>query len=259
LKLETRAEIKRWIKKSRRAGVFRAAQAQVVRARVHDRNVFFSVANPLDAIQKYHFAGSFYEVEELRMISEHFPVGGRFLDIGANVGNHSLYLALFLHASLVVPVEPNPVAAELLVSNLHLNGVENKVDFNWVGVGVSNETRSDLSLQWKPQNLGGAKLIDQQGSIQVVPAASLIEGRSFDLIKIDVEGMEIAVLESLLPELAESRPVLFVEVDNSNAEAFKTLIAAHGYEIADQYRRYRRNENYLIRPVPKAPEIAQSA
>ncbi len=193
------------------------------------------------------------------MISQHFPVGGRFLDIGANVGNHSLYLALFLHASLVVPVEPNPVAAKLLISNLHLNGVEGKVDFNWVGYGVSNEARSDLGISWPEKNLGGAKLAENQGAIPVIPASDLVENQTFDLIKIDVEGMEISVLESLLPGLGENRPVMFVEVDDVNADAFKALVALHGYEIVDRFKRYRRNENYLIRPSEETQEISKSA
>ncbi|WP_226688436.1 FkbM family methyltransferase [Ruegeria arenilitoris] len=257
--METAADFKRWVRSSRRSGVFRATAGQVVRARVHDRTVFFSVINPKDTIQKCHFGGAFYEVEELGMISEHFPVGGSFLDIGANVGNHSLYLALFLHASLVVPVEPNPVAAEILVSNLHLNGMESKVDFNWVGYGVSNEARSDLGVSWNARNLGGGKLIEQQGSIPVVPAAELVKDRSFDFIKIDVEGMEIAVLESLLPSLGQNRPVIFVEVDDKNATEFHELIATNGYEVVDQFRRYRVNENFLIKPSEGPAKVAKSA
>jgi Met-10+ like-protein len=53
--------------------------------------------------------GVFYEREELEIIATHFK-GGTFVDIGANVGNHSIFAAKFLGASKVIAFEPNPTA-----------------------------------------------------------------------------------------------------------------------------------------------------
>ena len=42
-------------------------------------------------------------------------MGATFVDIGANVGNHSLFAATFLNAARVVPVEPNPRCLRLML------------------------------------------------------------------------------------------------------------------------------------------------
>src|SRR5688500_7711411 len=55
--------------------------------------VKFFVANEGDHIQRFHLQGRFYEAEELELIGRYFR-NGVFVDIGANVGNHSLYAAL---------------------------------------------------------------------------------------------------------------------------------------------------------------------
>ncbi|MEO0370441.1 MAG: hypothetical protein AAF231_03200, partial [Pseudomonadota bacterium] len=49
--------------------------------------VLFSITHPKDAIQMNHVQWGFYEAEELEIIRASFPKGGRFVDIGANVGN----------------------------------------------------------------------------------------------------------------------------------------------------------------------------
>ena len=218
----------------------------MVRSSVHGETVLFAVSNQRDEIQRYHFDGKFYESEELDIIAKHFPIGGKFLDIGANVGNHSLFLLTFLHASLVVPVEPNPVEVEHLITNLYLNGHEEKVDPKWLGYGVSNEKRENFGIAWGRKNLGGAQLLQGQGDIPVVPAAELLVDREFDFIKIDVELMELQVLESLLPALGEKATKLFVEVEDKNKDVFLNLVDQHGYEVVETFKRYRSNQNFML-------------
>lgn len=199
-------DIRQWLRRSRRNAVFVGPRCQTVRAMIYSTPVFFSVANPKDAIQREHVAGRFYEQEELAIIAKHFPIGGSFLDIGANVGNHSLFLLIFAHARLVVPVEPNPVAAELLIANLYLNGVEGRVDFSRIGYGASDVESDHFGARWNARNLGGARLVEGGGDIPVIPAGALLEKEAFDLVKIDVEGMELKVLASLFHGLGETRP-----------------------------------------------------
>jgi FkbM family methyltransferase len=233
-----------------RGGLFISPLGHVVRTTVLREPVLFTVNNPKDEIQKHHLQGAFYEPEELAMIARHFPLGGSFLDIGANIGNHTLYVAKFLRASRVVCIEPNPPAIAVLESNVWLNGLTRIVDGSHLGIGLSDSAQASVAIKYSSRNLGGGRVVPGDGGIRLERADSLLAGQRFDFIKIDVEGMEIAVLSGMSGLLATHRPKMFIEVDNANAAAFQTWLAEAGYQVLEEYKRYRTNTNYLIAPKP---------
>ena len=113
-------------------------------------------------------------------------------------------------------------------------------------------------------NLGGVALASQAGgSIRLFAGDELLQGQPIDFIKIDVEGMELAVLKGLERTIAECRPGIFVEVDNAHAPAFHALIQHLGYAVVDRFNRYGTMENFMLVPsevnaiiTPKARRVA---
>lgn len=220
---------------------------QVVRSVIGGTPVYFTVTNTKDVIQREHAAGLFYETEELEIIRRHCPKGAVFADIGANIGNHSLFALLKLGVKKVIPFEPNPVAIAILTSNLGLNGLLGKVDLSHLGLGLSDAAQDGLAMEvTKPnKNLGAGRIVEG-GDLKVIRGDDALAGEKIDFIKIDVEGMEMRVLGGLTETLARCRPALFVEVDESNREAFLAWVPTAGYKVADTYRRYSANENFLL-------------
>jgi hypothetical protein len=104
-------------------------------------------------------------------------------------------------------------------------------------------------MQQKKRNLGSAKMMPGEGDIAVFPADDLLAGETPAMIKIDVEGMELAVLGGLEKTIAAHRPILLVEVDNENEEAFFGWAEGAGYVAQSTVQRYRLNKNHLM--VPK--------
>ena len=234
--------------KRRLKGVFVTPLAQVVRTTVHGEPVFFTVINARDEIQKYHLTGAFYEPEELAIIARHFPMGGAFLDIGTNIGNHTLYVAKFLRASRIVCIEPNPAAISVLESNIMLNGIQRVVDAQYLGIGLSDHASENASMRVPVKNLGGSRVIEGAGDIRLARADVLLADQMFDLVKIDVEGMELLVLSGMEGLLKSHRPKMFVEVDNANADGFHRWVDKVGYTVIEQFQRYPTNVNYLVGP-----------
>src|SRR5262249_53770051 len=154
-------------------------------------------------------------------IAEHFPPGGVFLDIGANVGNHTIYVAKFLQPGAVIVIELTPPAIFILRSNIALNNLQGVVDTSLLGAGFA-DVEGRAAGRGPKHNLGNAIFtLDSRGSFRVVPGDSLLADRRIDFMKIDVEGMEMAVLNGLQETIARNRPALYVEVDDRNAEAFR--------------------------------------
>ncbi|WP_043365788.1 FkbM family methyltransferase [Belnapia sp. F-4-1] len=222
----------------------------VVTATIAGREVRFFVEDERDVIQQYHAIGQFYEVEELRIIEEFFPKGGVFVDIGSNVGNHSLYVGMYLHPQQVIVFEPNPPAIAILTLNLALNGLQRVADLTYLGIGLA-DVPSRAQARVPEGNLGGTWLAPTQddGALALIRGDDALARRRVDFLKIDVEGMEMQVLAGLQQTIATWRPAIFIEIENRNAEAFQAWAGRQGYRIERRFRRYEVNENYLVLPA----------
>ena len=154
------------------------------------REFHFVLNSADDHIQNVIRSGTFYELEELELIAELVEHPRRILDVGANIGNHTLYFAHRFDPELTVPVEPNPRVVPLLRANLGLNW-HHSFDLSLVGYGLSDQEGTGTSRLKSERNLGGARLIaDGTGCIPIVIGDNALRGMTYDLIKIDVEGME---------------------------------------------------------------------
>ncbi len=227
--------------------------SQLVRASIKGKDVEFCVTHHRDEVQKHHMKGQFYEREELDIIGRYFKRGGTFFDIGANVGNHSVYCAMFLNPRQVILAEPNPDAIRTLTANVQLNGLKEICDLTGLGVGIGAESTNTAAIEWRRNNwqkvnLGGATIGFKGGDLEIMRGDDFLGARDVDFIKIDVEGMEISVLEGLTETISKCRPTLFVEVDNINAKAFSSWLRANGYIVKAEYSRYPTNCNYLCEP-----------
>ncbi len=243
-------EVERILKRLRLGRPVSSRAIELTHARIQDKRVTFCTDMEHDPIQRNHRRGQFYEAKELNGLKEVFPKGGTFVDIGANVGNHGLFAALFLGAARVIPFEPNPLAYRLLVQNVLVNLLDDIFDLSRLGFGLSDTGEGGFAMEKRARNLGGAKMLSGKGKLQVFRGDTLLETETPAMIKIDVEGMEMGVLGGLSKVISTHKPVLLVEVDNENEDAFMAWAKTAGYDVADTVQRYRLNKNHLL--LPKA-------
>ncbi len=229
-------------------------ECRVVRAEIWREPVFFTITNPRDTIQKHHARGNFYEPEELEIIRRWCPPDSVYCDIGANIGNHAVFALKFLRVKRLIAFEPNPVAIEVLQSNLALNGVTGLCDLRFLGKGLSDHAAEGLSMQVPDKNLGAGKMVADGGQLEVIVGDVALDGAQVDFMKIDVEGMELAVLSGLSQTIATWKPTIFIEVDRQNYEGFFAWCKANAYEIKERFKRYPVNENFLV--IPQVEPVA---
>jgi FkbM family methyltransferase len=208
--------------------------------------ILLTIQSPGDLIQSYHAKGLFYESEELELMRSHF-LGGVFVDIGANVGNHTVFAAKILGAKRCVCFEANKITGEILKRNIEINGLSEVVDLKDVGRVVSSRRNTKFSMNWESENMGAARAwVNPEGDLDGIFADESLRDINVSYIKIDVEGNELDVLESLAESILRCRPRLFIEVDNRNECDFSTWLNASGYKIVDKYKRYQTNQNYFL-------------
>lgn len=218
---------------------------------INGRLVNFFVRSPNDVIQAHHFSGQFYELEELAIISHYFESGSVFADIGANVGNHSVYVGCFLNPARIIPIEANPVAIPYLKMNIQLNNLSALVDDTKLGLGLSDHFGFAEAFTPVASNLGQTimQVGQENGTIPILLGDIVFEGKHVDFLKIDVESMEINVLKGLSKLIDRCRPKIFIEVDNINISAFEQWYQDNGYSVATRFQRYDSNENYMLTPL----------
>jgi FkbM family methyltransferase len=210
------------------------------------KEILFIIQNPGDLIQSHHAKGIFYESEELELMRSHF-LGGVFVDIGANVGNHTVFAAKILGAKRCVCFEANKITGEILKRNIEINGLSEVVGLQDVGKVVSSRRNTKFSMNWESENMGAARAwVNPEGDLDGIFADETLRNIDVSYIKIDVEGNELDVLESLSESISRCRPRLFIEVDNRNESDFSTWLNASGYKIVDKYKRYQTNQNYFL-------------
>lgn len=169
--------------------------------------------------------GAFYEIDLLdyvRFITATERTPGCFgLDVGANIGNHSVYFSTFV-CDMVLAFEPNPQVLPVLRQNVTGNAcavtifpcaVGEAPAFGRVVVpesAIDNVGMAEFSVEVGARVLPGAIPVRTIDEVVAEVRARGLVGRVL-LVKIDVEGMEPSVLRGALATLEADRPHLFVE------------------------------------------------
>ena len=181
------------------------------------------------------FLFGLYDRRELDLLREHLG-DGDFVDVGAHVGLYSVAAALH-GPGRVLAFEPNPSAREQLGENLALNDCTNVVVVP-KAVGDAPGTAL-LHVPATPDpsfsSLAGGRFAEGEPiDVEVTTVDAEVEaaGLAPSVVKIDVEGGELAVVAGMTRTLERARPVLLVEVNEASArELARTLDGYSGFRV----------------------------
>jgi FkbM family methyltransferase len=185
-----------------------------------------------------------YELEMLQDIQVNVSAGDLVLDVGANIGNHTLYLAAIADCK-VTSFEPNASLIEALRRSVEINQLSERVTLMPFGVGhMAGQGHFSAIME---ENLGGQSIDIGEGDIRIVALDELEFPDRVKVVKIDVEGMELPVLEGAARLIGKDRPLIYVEC--MNADHYKTISAwmeRHGYTYWDTFNA---TPTHFFRPV----------
>lgn len=163
--------------------------------------------------------------------------GQTVLDVGANIGAHTLALARLVGPTgRVLAFEPQRIAYYSLCGNVVQNNLDH-VACHQAAVGASAGKINVPQLDYRrEQNFGAVDLTRDSGSASAdsVPVVRIddLGLAACHFIKIDVEGMERQALEGAAETIRRYRPLLYVEDDRAEkSDALRELIDSLGYEM----------------------------
>ncbi|MDG1372545.1 MAG: FkbM family methyltransferase, partial [Paracoccaceae bacterium] len=161
-----------------------------------DKLFNMSFRNSNDSIRlKSILSGDFYEPVLLRHVINNYT-GGAVLDVGANIGNHSVFFAHYLQDKpdfSLDAFEPEASAHKFLKENLANNVSSPRISVHNVAVGSANGS-VDLN-SGSSNNLGAAKVIrssyENTLKIPMKPLDEIVPpSKNVSIIKMDIEGFE---------------------------------------------------------------------
>jgi protein O-GlcNAc transferase len=206
--------------------------------RVSHNNVasIFNVTNRNDWIQKIQRqTGTFYEIGMLQDIEQRLSnlEGCTIVDAGAYIGNHTVFFATHCHADKVISFEPFRASYNQLLANVKLNNLEGIVQAFDVALG---EKAGKASINVLDEDNKGANEISFEGKeeIDIVKMDTLLLKKldRLDVMKVDVEGMEISLLKGALKTIDKFSPLLYIEAfEQGRLNELINLLSPLGYGI----------------------------
>jgi FkbM family methyltransferase len=172
------------------------------------------------------------EISKRRLFNQVVTRGSIVFDIGANVGSYTLQASrLCGPEGRVVAFEPSPDNLAYLARHIDINRLEN------VTVIAAALTDSDGHARFHATADRVTSHLAMHGSIVVRchRLDTLVERGTVpqpDIIKIDVEGAEAAVLRGALHVLRTARPVIFLATHGSMARGeCEEILSTAGYTM----------------------------
>lgn len=187
--------------------------------------------------------------EKVDFFKKFAPVGSLCIDIGANVGEHTVSMALAVGKSgTVVAFEPNPMVFEVLQTNAGLN--PDKTNIQLFNCAISetdseyyyNSSEASFSnggISTEKTNAHGKFQLDQK--IKGVNLDTFLHANfaadlsKLSLIKVDTEGYDKEILKSIAPIIEKYKPVIIAEcfpkLNTAERVDLYNTIAKHGYDL----------------------------
>ena len=191
--------------------------------------------------------------DEFRIMRHVLDAGDTFIDVGANHGSFSMVAAgLVGPTGIVLAVEPQPRLAALLRKSFAAN---NYSHCRCVELACSDRTgQADLFIP--DEGSGSAGLVEcfsgrtkhRTVSVRMTPLDDEADWKSFSgqvLIKLDVEGSELAFLRGAERLIRHHRPLVILEINPTTASAARYTIS----DLLDRldglgYRRFAEIDQY---------------
>lgn len=148
------------------------------------------------------------------------------LDLGGNIGTHSILMSKLSEKGKVYTFEPQSLVFSILQNNLLLNKIDNVAAYRFA---CSDNDHDIITMQ--PFNFFGKRInngalrVDLSSLLGDMALTRTIDSFKFkrlDFIKIDIQGSEVRALKGAKSTINRHRPYIFVEIEEQHLRAMNT-------------------------------------
>ncbi len=177
-----------------------------------------------------------YVVKEYDFLIKHIKEKSTIIDIGAQMGVFSIYAGLLKKSGKIYSYEPFKPNYDLLIKNIELNHLKNKIFAFQLGIGKNEEERDFILC---PINTGGHGFYCTDGGkkikIKTISLKKVFEEnkiRECDFLKMDCEGAEYEILYNTPKKYLDRIKSMSVEYHkNGDVNKLKKYLEKNGFKI----------------------------
>jgi FkbM family methyltransferase len=188
---------------------------------------------------------------ELELLGLFLQPGDVVVDVGANVGTHTVAFARKIGpGGRVHAFEPQRVVFQTLCANVALGSLTNVHTHHAAAGRAPGTILVPAANQQIAQNFGGVALAGVTAG-EPVPVMTLdqLGLERCKILKIDVEGMELDVLEGARALVERCQPIVYVENnDAARSPALIEALRARGYHLFWHFSRFFNPQNFRQNP-----------
>lgn len=160
--------------------------------------------------------------------------GGTFIDVGASIGNHTVYFGKCCSADEVYSFEPVNKSFEHLWENVRLNSLSEKVRAYNLALGAHDCTGQMVMPDGG--NEGMWNFVPELMGTTVMKCLDYFNIDDVTLIKIDAEGYEADVLIGGIETIREHRPAIIAEANtDKDLEGIMEILEPLGYGVLKRH------------------------
>lgn len=210
-------------------------QGQYKTERVGD---FLVTYEPATDIGGKLYRGEMFEEDELSIAKRYIKNDSTILDIGANIGLHALGFSSMAKDGLVIAFEPQPRTFRTLEKNIVQNGIGNIIPLNLAIAESPRIAEFYVMADDAYSSLidTGRKVLSEKIKVMCASIDGVLGDVKADFVKIDVEGLELNVLQSMRGQIERFHPVIFCEIykgkiDSNDPHATIGYLRDFGYKV----------------------------
>lgn len=155
-------------------------------------------------------------------------------DIGANIGTFTTWMAQMYPQGVIYAFEPQRIVFQMLCGNMSINNHDNVFAMN-MGLGDKDETVEFLEPDYTQKVDYGTfslveNVVDRRTNRLCVVDISTLDNfmekykvGTVDLLKIDVEGMDIQVLQGAKETIKKYKPAIFIEHSDNRKSVMQEI------------------------------------
>ncbi len=199
-----------------------------------------------------------YCEDEVRVFSQIVRPGMTVVEVGANIGSHTLFLARQAGPQgRVYAYEPQRIVFQTLCANMAINSIPNVHAFQLALGDAPGSVLIPPINYTQENNFGGLSLGNWEAGEEVaVTTLDSFHLAQCHFIKIDVEGMEQQVLAGAVETIHRHRPILYVENDKvEKSDALIRYLDSLGYQMYWHSPYYFSPNNFYANPNNVFPNL----
>jgi FkbM family methyltransferase len=207
----------------------------------NSHGIFCNLKN--DVSNQHLFSSGITEKHFIEIVNILISEEANVLDIGANIGTHSMLISKRNKNNRIFSFEPQSLIFSILQNNIILNNCCNVFPFKFAISDIDNKVVSMepflhlkektnngfLSLSNNPVTIGDLSITKKIDSLKLPPIS---------FIKIDVQGSELKVLNGAINVISSDRPIIFIEIEelhlkkqDCSSEILINKILSYNYAI----------------------------